>query len=136
MTEINHTGEKRPRVLIVDDTEDITNMLRLLLTEAGYDVVIAFSAPQALAAAQNEFFDLVISDIAMPAVSGYELAAQLRALPQYKRVPLIALTGFAEYDDKGDALASGFTEFIRKPVDTEAFLKIMACLQRSSNEAP
>ena len=126
------TAEHKPRILIVDDTEDITDMFGLLLEQAGYDVVTMFSAPAAFDVARAERFDLVIADIGMPGVSGYDLAAQLRALPEYRDVPLIAVTGFAEYDDRPQALTSGFNEFLRKPVAPNLLVETVARLLHRS----
>ena len=122
------------RILIVDDVEDITNVFGALLRRAGYEVVTAFSASQALITAQSERFDLVISDIGMPGIDGYELAAQLRALPGYRDTPLIAVSGFAEYDDRGRALAAGFNEYAKKPVNSEALLETVDRLCGNSSD--
>ena len=66
------------------------------------------SAVEALALAKREHFDLIVSDIAMPEMDGYALAKQLRCLPEYHSVPMIAVTGFVEYDDHDRALDAGF----------------------------
>jgi two-component system CheB/CheR fusion protein len=83
---------------------------------AGYDVVTAFNGRAALEAARAGRFDVVISDIGMPGMNGYELAGALRALPGYEEVPLIAVTGFTMYDDRERALRSGFDDFLTKPI--------------------
>ena len=129
MNETKPAGEHKLRALICDDTEDITNMFAALLRQSGYDVVATFSAPAALTAAQSQRFDLVIADIGMPGINGYELASQLRALPEYRSVPLIAVTGFAEYDDKEQALAAGFSEYMRKPVEAKLLMETIARLR-------
>jgi len=82
-------------------------MLSLFLTHAGYQVVTANSARAAIEAAETTRFDVVISDIGMPRMNGYELAEILRALPDYAAVPMIAVTGFSMYDDRNDRCNPG-----------------------------
>src|SRR5918993_1530649 len=105
------------RALVVDDNPDIAEMLAAVLRHAGYDVSTAYSAPDALAAAFAQHFDLIVSDIGMPGMNGYELARALRAAPGYESVPMVAVTGFAMYDDRDRALAAGFNEHLSKPID-------------------
>ena len=103
--------------LVVDDNPDIAEMLAAVLNHAGYDASIAHSAAEALAAAFTHHFDLVISDIGMPGMNGYELARALRAAPGYGSVPMVAVTGFAMYDDRDRALEAGFNDHLSKPID-------------------
>ena len=98
------------------------------LRVAGYDVVSVFSAPDALETARAEQFDVVVSDIGMPVMNGYELAAALRGLPAYAAVPLIAVTGFAMYDDRDRALASGFDAFLTKPINPSDLIEMIGKL--------
>ncbi|HVF51384.1 MAG TPA: response regulator [Pyrinomonadaceae bacterium] len=109
--------KQKPRALVVDDAPDVTEMLAMLLRFAGYDVVTVFSAIDALETARHEEFNVVVSDIGMPGMNGYELAEALRALPTYQHIPLIAVTGFAMYDDRDRALDSGFNAFLTKPIN-------------------
>jgi len=109
-------AQERPRALVVDDAPDVTEMIAMLLKYAGYDVVTVYSGTQALAAARTEQFDALISDIGMPGMNGYQLAEALRQLPDYAAVPLVAVTGFTMYDDRERARASGFDDFLTKPI--------------------
>jgi CheY-like chemotaxis protein len=118
----------RPRALVVDDAPDVTEMIATFLQHAGYDAVMAFSAAEALEAARVEQFRVVISDIGMPGMSGYDLAIALRALPDYKDVPLIAVTGFSMYDDRGRALQSGFNAHMTKPINPMSLLDLIKSL--------
>jgi two-component system CheB/CheR fusion protein len=115
----------RPRALVVDDAPDVTEMIGLLMSYAGYEVVTAFSAAEAFDAARSDRFDVVISDIGMPGMNGYELAEALRALPAYQSVPLIAVTGFSMYDDRTRALDSGFNDFLTKPISPAHLLDVV-----------
>lgn len=125
------TPARRWRVLVVDDAPDITEMLGLMLSYAGYEVVTAFSGAQALEAARrvaaNGSFDAIISDLGMPEMSGYELAEQLREIPAYQNVPLVAVTGFTLAEDRDRAHNAGFDEFVPKPVDP---MELVALLTR------
>jgi len=115
----------KPRVLVVDDVNDVTEMIGLFLKHAGYEVSTADSAPAALRLAGERAFDLIISDIGMPAMNGYELAESLRSLPDYREIPLIAVTGYTEYDDRGRSLRAGFNAHMTKPIDPSQLLNLM-----------
>ncbi len=115
----------KPRVLVVDDAPDVTEMIGMLMSYAGYEVVTAFSAAEAFDAARTDHFDVIISDIGMPGMNGYELAEALRALPAYQSVPLIAVTGFSMYDDRARALSSGFNDFLTKPISPGHLLDVV-----------
>ena len=121
-------GKARPRALVVDDAPDVTEMIATFLQHAGYDAVMAFSAPEALEVAQAEQFEVIISDIGMPGMNGYDLAIALRALPEYKTVPMIAVTGFSMYDDRGRALQSGFNAHMTKPINPMSLLDLIKSL--------
>ena len=108
--------DERLRVLVVDDAPDVTEMLATMMRFAGYDVTTALSATEALKAAVGSRFDVVVSDIGMPGMNGYQLAEALRGLPEYAAVPLVAVTGFTMYDDRERARASGFDDFLTKPI--------------------
>lgn len=121
--------ERKPRALVVDDAPDVTEMLALFLQHAGYEPVMAFNAIEALNAARTGEFDVVVSDIGMPGMNGYELATALRELPSYRTVPMIAVTGFSQYDDRGRALESGFNAHLTKPINPMSLLKLIEQLR-------
>ncbi len=127
--EMFETSGRKPRALVVDDAPDISEMLAMLLRHEGYEVVTASSALGALDAARDEHFDVIVSDIGMPGMNGYELAGALRALPDYSAVPMIAVTGFAMYGDRERALQSGFNAFITKPLNPMALVEIIERLR-------
>ena len=127
--EPEHEDESRRRALVVDDAPDVTEMIALFLSHAGFDAVMAFSAPEALDAARAEHFDVIVSDIGMPGMNGYELAEALRRLPEYSSTPLIAVTGFSAYDDRGRALQSGFNAHLTKPINPMTLLDLITQLQ-------
>ena len=123
----DHKTATKPRgtVLVVDDVPDVTEMIELLLKHAGYDVSTAESAKDALHLARMNSYDLVISDIGMPDMNGYELAAALRDLASYNKTPLIAVTGYSEYDDRGRAVRAGFNVHLTKPIEPTQLLTLM-----------
>ncbi|MBA2734067.1 MAG: PAS domain S-box protein [Acidobacteria bacterium] len=120
---VNRTEERAIQnsvnVLVVEDSPDTLEMLRQTLKIRGYSVTPCESAPEALLAAQSGGFDIIISDIGMPEIDGYELIRRLRGLPHLSNVPAIALTGYAAEQDIKSALAAGFDAHIPKPVDPD-----------------
>lgn len=119
----------RPRALVVDDSRDVTEMLAMFLRHAGYEAVLAFSALEALDVARTGEFDIIVSDIGMPGMNGYELAVALRELPGCRTTPMIAVTGFSAYEDRGRALQSGFNEHLTKPINPQTLLELIARLR-------
>jgi two-component system CheB/CheR fusion protein len=111
--------------LVVDDVADVTEMLAVLLTHAGYEVVTAASARAALDAARQRQFDVVISDIGMPEMNGYQLAREMRTLPGYATVPMVAVTGYSMFDDKERSVNAGFNAHMTKPIDPRALLDLI-----------
>jgi two-component system, chemotaxis family, CheB/CheR fusion protein len=103
--------------LVVDDNPDITDLLAAVLRHAGYTVASAHSAPEALTMAVARHFDVVVSDIGMPGMTGHELARALRAMPEYRSIPMVAVTGFDLYDDRDRSAAAGFSAHLSKPID-------------------
>jgi PAS domain S-box-containing protein len=104
------------KILVVDDTRASALVLSRLLTALGQDVRTAHDGAAALDAVEHEAFDIIISDIAMPGMSGYELAMRLSAHPQAKKSLLIALTGYGQSKDAERAQRAGFAAHLVKPV--------------------
>jgi CheY-like chemotaxis protein len=115
-------GARCLRLLVVDDAPDVTEMIATMMSFAGYQVKMAFSAPEAFDAARGGHFDAVISDIGMPGMNGYQLAEALRALPGYESTPLIAVTGFTHFEDRERARRAGFNDFLHKPINPSDLL--------------
>jgi CheY-like chemotaxis protein len=117
--------QQRRSALVVDDVADVTEMLAVVLTHAGYSVVTAASAPAALKAARERQFDVVISDIGMPEMNGYQLAREMRQMPGYETVPMVAVTGYSMFDDKERSSKAGFSAHMTKPIDPRALLDLI-----------
>lgn len=113
------------KILVVDDVTDVTDMITLFLQHAGFDVTAANSPHTAIELAASATFDLVISDIGMPEMNGYELAECLRGQNDYRTTPLIAVTGYTEYDDRGRSLRAGFNAHLTKPINPSQLLNLI-----------
>ena len=112
-------------VLVVDDVTDVTEMIALFLKHAGYEVETANSAGAALQLAERNKFDLIISDIGMPEMNGYQLAESIRKFSHYNLTPMIAVTGYTEYDDRGRSLQAGFNAHLTKPINPSQLLDLI-----------
>ena len=121
------------RVLVVDDTKAAAYLLGKLLEAMGQQVSAAHDATSALESLQVERPDIIISDIAMPDVNGYELARRLRQDPSLKDVVLVALTGYGQESDKQRAKDAGFDYHLVKPVSLEALQEMLASLPTRPN---
>jgi two-component system, chemotaxis family, CheB/CheR fusion protein len=124
---VTNTSTK-PRVLVVDDVADVTEMIALFLKHAGFEVMTANSAMAALKITSQSQFDLIISDIGMPEMNGYDLAASLRKSDSYQATPMIAVTGYTEYDDRGRSLDAGFNAHLTKPINPSRLLALIGDL--------
>ncbi|HET9479488.1 MAG TPA: ATP-binding protein, partial [Pyrinomonadaceae bacterium] len=119
-------------VLVVDDSEDTTQMVRHLLEISGATVTAVTSGFEALRVAREKHFDVVLSDISMPGMDGFEFLNRLRGLPGYRDLPAIALTGFGRPEDVERAHAQGFYAHLTKPFDIEALASLLQKMPRQS----
>jgi signal transduction histidine kinase/ActR/RegA family two-component response regulator len=113
------------RVLFVDDNADARTFIRAALEAAGALVRTAASASDALGIFDREPFDIVMTDIGMPQVDGYDFVRQLRTRVRGAAVPAIALTAYAGSDDERRALAAGFQRHVAKPVDPDELVDLV-----------
>jgi CheY-like chemotaxis protein len=112
------------KVLVVDDEVDARELIKRVLMECGAEVLTAGSAVQALELLERERPDVLLSDIGMPDIDGYELMRRVRALGA--RVPAIALTAFARSEDRTRALRAGFLQHVSKPVEPSELVATIA----------
>ncbi len=119
------------KILLVEDNEMNRDMLSRRLTKRGFDVVIAVDGLVSVTMAGTEKPDLILMDMSLPSLSGWEASQRIRANPDTATVPIIALTAHAMAEDRDRALAAGCNEFETKPVDLASLLvKIDALLGR------
>lgn len=126
---------KHKLILVVDDSRETTDMLSRLLQMEGAFVQTARSGQEALQLAADNTFDLVISDISMPEMDGYQLLRQLRELPSMEHVPALALTGFGRISDVRRAQEEGFAEHLTKPLDIDKLLTAVKRLTKDNGNS-
>jgi two-component system cell cycle response regulator DivK len=110
------------RILVVEDQADNRQILHDLLTSAGYEVIHAENGEAALASAAAQRPDLILMDIQLPRLDGYEVTRRLKADPVLRAIPIIAVTSYALSDDEGKARAAGCDAYVSKPYSTRALL--------------
>lgn len=129
-------GARRARVVLVEDNPDAAESLLMLLELLGHHVQVFGDGVSALAAAAATPPDVMIVDIGLPGIDGYEVARRARRDPRLARIVLVALTGYGREEDKRDALAAGFDRHLVKPVEPGAIEGLVAHLARSSRATP
>jgi two-component system cell cycle response regulator DivK len=110
------------RILVVEDQEDNRQILRDLLTNADYELMEAENGEEALAAVERQRPDLILMDIQLPILDGYETTRRIKANPALKDVPIIAVTSYALSGDEDKALAAGRDGFVPKPFSPRQLL--------------
>ena len=119
-----------PKILLVEDNEMNRDMLSRRLQRRGYEVVIAVDGRQGVAMAASEAPALILMDMSLPELDGWDATRQIKAAPATRAIPVIALTAHAMSGDRDQALAAGCDDFDVKPVDFERLLgKIEAHLR-------
>jgi CheY-like chemotaxis protein len=121
------------RVLVVEDSRDTLDMIELWLTTFGCEVQVAASAPAALKLAAEDPPDLIISDIGLPDLDGYQLIRKVRQMPGLRSIPAIALTGFARPEDRELALAAGYDAHLSKPAEMRRLIRLMKRLMNTNS---
>jgi two-component system cell cycle response regulator DivK len=110
------------RILVVDDQEDNRRILRDLLTSAGHEVMEAVTGEEAVTLAQTRAPDLILMDIQLPGIDGYEATRRIKANPALRAIPLIVVTSYALSGDDAKALAAGADAYVSKPFSPRAML--------------
>lgn len=112
-------------ILVVDDDPDTRDLLRFMLEDEGAIVTVAPNAKEALSILERQFPTLLVSDVAMPEMDGFELIGRVRKLPEGENIPAIALTAYARDEDRQQALHSGFDDYLTKPIDPLELIRIV-----------
>jgi two-component system, cell cycle response regulator DivK len=110
------------RVLVVEDQEDNRQILRDLLASADIDMIEACDGPAGLAAAASERPDLILMDIQLPGLDGYEVTRRIKADPALRAIPVIAVTSYALSGDEDKARAAGCDAYVTKPYSPRQLL--------------
>jgi two-component system, cell cycle response regulator DivK len=122
------TGEQKQHILVVDDSEDMRDLLQRLLERAGYCVVLATDGQASLTQAKLHHPDLVLMDLSLPDMDGWEAVRHLRKMHEFRTTPIIAVTAHVSPREEERAMAAGCTAHIGKPFDTRVLLQEVARL--------
>jgi len=114
------------RILLVEDNEQNRYLATFLLENAGFKVVHAPDGHAAIKSAAAERPDIILMDIQLPRMDGYETARHIRAIPGLEKTPLVAVTSYAMPNDRQRAVDLGFAGYIEKPIDPETFVSTIA----------
>lgn len=114
------------RILVIEDTEDNRRILRDLLTNAGFEYIEATDGESGVSMAATHRPDLILMDIQLPVFDGYEATRRIRANPETRRIPIIAVTSYALSGDESKAIAAGCDGYVAKPFSPR---KILALVQ-------
>ena len=122
------------KILLVEDNQMNRDMLSRRLARKGYEVVIAIDGQQGVAMARSETPDLILMDMSLPVLDGWEATRQLKTAPETQAIPIIALTAHAMAGDREKAVEAGCNDYDTKPIELPRLLeKIEALLVRASS---
>lgn len=113
----------KPTILLVEDNENNRYLAQFLLEREGFCVALALNGKEALEAAREAKPDLVVMDIQMPEMDGYETAERFKSDPELKDIPLVGVSSFAMAGDRAKALKVGFAGYIEKPINPDTFAR-------------
>ena len=123
-----------PKILIVEDNEMNRDMLSRRLIRKGYEVAIAFDGLRGVEMASTEAPDIILMDMSLPEIDGWEASRRVKSSESTKNIPIIALTAHAMVGDQEKALAAGCNDYDTKPIDLPRLLgKIEALLQKTKS---
>jgi CheY-like chemotaxis protein len=116
------------RILIVEDNPQNRYLMTFLLEKHGYDLLVAEDAEQAFELLEESRPDLILMDMQLPRVDGYEATRRIKADERFRDIPVVALTAHSMRGDQTRAMAAGCDEFVTKPVDTDGLLALVSRL--------
>lgn len=117
-----------PRILLVEDSEMNWDMLSRRLRRKGYEVLVATDGKQGVDMALSEAPDLILMDMSLPVMDGWEATRRIKEAPETQAIPIIALTAHAMAGDREQALAAGCDDYDTKPIDFRRLLQKMQAL--------
>jgi CheY-like chemotaxis protein len=115
----------RHHVLVVDDNADAADSLAALLQASGHDVLVAHDGPQAIEMAGREKPDVVLLDLGLPGMDGFQVAGRLKAMPALAATRIVALTGYGQGSDREATAQAGFSAHLVKPVDYDELRRVL-----------
>ncbi|MFY8215446.1 MAG: response regulator [Chthoniobacterales bacterium] len=124
-----------PKILIVEDNEMNRDMLSRRLARRGYDVAVAVDGQEGLDMATSASPDLILMDMSLPVLDGWEVTRRLKADPVMAKVPVIALTAHAMAGDREQAMAAGCDDYDTKPIELDRLLSKIQTLLAQSGQA-
>jgi two-component system cell cycle response regulator DivK len=124
-----------PRILLVEDNEMNRDMLSRRLARKGYEVVLAMDGAQGLTLAHSSAPDLILMDMSLPVISGWDATRSLKADPSTRPIPIIALTAHAMSADRAEALQAGCDDFDTKPIDLARLIEKIEALMRGNPQS-
>ena len=124
-----------PRILLVEDNEMNRDMLSRRLQRRGYEVIIAVDGQMGIDMTKSETPDLILMDMSLPVIDGWEATRTLKALNETKGIPVIALTAHAMSTDRDKAIQAGCDDYDTKPIELPRLLAKMEALMKSRSEA-
>jgi two-component system cell cycle response regulator DivK len=125
-------GIMKEKILLIEDNEHNRYLLTFLLTQHGYEVVVAESGPEGIAVASTMEPSLVLLDIQLPGMDGYAVARELRQQKALANTVVVAVTSYAMPGDREKALEAGCTGYIEKPIDPETFVPEMERIAKTA----
>ena len=111
------------RILIVENHPDNQKLMSYLLEKCGHQVLLAETGEEGIEFARREDFDLILCDICMPEMDGFEVARRLKSDPKCRQTPLVAITALTRFDDRDKVLAAGFDGYVPKAIPPRLFIQ-------------
>jgi CheY-like chemotaxis protein len=131
----NRKRRAMPRILLVEDNELNRDMLSRRLQRKGYDVIIALDGEASITMAASERPELILMDMSLPVLDGWEATRRLKGLPETASIPVIALTACVMAGDRDKALEAGCDDYDAKPIDFERLLRKMRALLKKREKS-
>jgi CheY-like chemotaxis protein/two-component sensor histidine kinase len=129
----NGAGPKRLKVLVVDDNHDVADTCSMLIELSGHQVQIAYTGKDAIAVAERFRPQVILTDIGLPDIDGYEFAQAIRATPWGKTAALVAVTGWGTEERQRHSVAAGFSHHLTKPIDPRTIESLLTSLATDFN---
>jgi two-component system, cell cycle response regulator DivK len=123
------------RILVIEDTDDNRRILRDLLSNAGFELIEATDGEQGVAAAAAQRPDLILMDIQLPVIDGYEASRRIKANPELRHIPIIAITSYALAGDEQKTAAAGCEGYVAKPFSPRQVLALVRQFLRDKDGA-